>query len=76
MADGTLSRLDIRALAQCPTCGALPGLPCRYRGRGAAKAERLSRNHFERMQAAQAINNGGRSDVVLIEPDTGGADGE
>lgn len=49
-----LSREDIRAVP-CPVCGAAPGVRCVYSGKGAVKATRVGRNHYERMQAAQAL---------------------
>ena len=49
----SLTRDDIRGMADCPNCGAEAGEPCVYHGKGSQKAMRLGKNHFERMQAAQ-----------------------
>lgn len=50
----TLSREDIREVA-CPRCEAKPGEPCAHTGKGSQKANRVKRNHFERMQLAQVL---------------------
>ena len=38
----------------CPQCGAAVGVPCTYRGRGAAKAMRAGRSHQDRIDAMLA----------------------
>ncbi|GAB5432210.1 MAG: hypothetical protein EpisKO_15800 [Epibacterium sp.] len=51
----TLTRARIRALCDCPKCGATMNEPCRYDGKGSQKAHRVGKNHHERMHLAQAI---------------------
>lgn len=48
-----LSRENIRQV-DCPTCNAAKGQKCVYSGKGALKAMRIGKNHFARMQLAQA----------------------
>lgn len=69
------SREDIRQVA-CPECGAAPGRPCTYEGRGAAKKMARGQNHHARQKSYQTLQNvnghsrGRKSGVpVYFDPD-------
>lgn len=52
------TRDEIRAVTDCPLCGASKGAACIYIGKGSARAMRLAKNHEARMWRAQDILRG------------------
>ena len=64
----TLSRDEIREAVDCPECGEPAGLACLYEGSRALGRMLAGKNHFARMQAAQAKANSEADTKPLIEP--------